>query len=350
VSPRILAIRPRALGDLVLLTPALRALKRGHPDAEIEVVTDPRYVELIGWVPEVSRVWPMQRSTLAVWRLGGELRRRHHDWVVDFFSNPRSATLTWWCGARRTAGFDVRGRRHAYHVRVPRDAPGPNGGREHATMAHLRLATAVGGKPDGKPPSLELPREVLAAGARLIEASGLRSPSRAMGLVAAGTWPTKTWPASSAAVLSRLLLAQGREVLLIAGPGEEAVTALLSRFAPGVRLMPPCDIAGLAGAIAHLGAVVGTDSGPRHLAAAIGVPTFAWFGPTHPETWQPPGEIHGYWRSPLPCAGCDRTRCPHWNCMPGLTPDTAARAVMAHLDHVDSTRESAAALRPAAGA
>ena len=350
MSPKLLAVRLRALGDVVLTTPALRALKRGHPDADLEVVTDPRYTGLLEWVPEVSRVWPLERSTLAAWRLGAELRRQRREWAIDFFGNPRSATLIRLSGARRTAGFDLRGRRHAYQVRVPRDAPGPDGRREHAASAHLRLALAAGGIADGEPAALSPPAGARAVGARLVDAAGIHAPSRAIGLVAAGTWPTKTWPAASAAMMARMLLSAGREVLLIAGPGEEAVTALLQRHAPGVRLLPPCDVAGLGGAISHLGAVVGTDSGPRHLAAALGVPTYAWFGPTHPDTWQPPGEAHGFWRAPVPCAGCDRTRCPHWICMPSLTPAEAARRVIEHLDHFESHREPAAALRPAAGA
>src|SRR5262249_61626856 len=68
VSERILAVRLRALGDVVLTTPALRALKRGHPGAELDVVTDPRYVTLLEWLPEVSRVWPLERSSLSSWR------------------------------------------------------------------------------------------------------------------------------------------------------------------------------------------------------------------------------------------------------------------------------------------
>ena len=349
MSRKLLAIRLRALGDVVLTIPALRALKRGHPGADLEVVTDPRYAALLEWVPEVSRVRPLERSTLAVWRLASELRREPREWAIDFFGNPRSATLLRISGARRTAGFDLRGRRHAYQVRVPRDAPGPGGGREHASSAHLRLALAAGGIADGQGATLTPPPEARAAGARLIDAAGVRAPSRAIGLVAAGTWPTKTWPAANAAMLARLLT-QGREVVLIAGPGEEGVTTVVKRHAPDVRVMPPCDVAGLAGAIAHLGAVVGTDSGPRHLAAALGVPTYAWFGPTHPDTWQPPGEAHGFWRAPVPCAGCDRTRCPHWICMPGLTPAEAARRVIDHLDRFESHREPTAALRPAAGA
>jgi ADP-heptose:LPS heptosyltransferase len=350
LSAPILAIRLRALGDVVLVTPALRALRRGHPEARLDVVTDPRYAPLLAAVPEVGRVWPLERSAIAVARLTGRLRRERYAWAVDFFGNPRSAQLAWLSGARRTAGFDLRGRRFAYAVRVPRDAPGEGGTREHASTAHLRLARAVGGIPDGDPARLELPRDLREEGATLLRAAGVRRPAQALGLVAAATWPTKAWPSSNAGALARRLADAGREVVLIAGPGEEGVSEVVRRHAPGLLALPACGVGALAGAIAHLGGVVGTDSGPRHVAAALGVPTFAWFGPTHPETWQPPGDAHGFWRAPIPCAGCDRTRCPHWICMPTLSSAEAARLVMAHLERVESLRESASDLRPAAGA
>ena len=115
----------------------------------------------------------------------------------------------------------------------------------------------------------------------------MRTPSRALGLVAAGTWPTKTWPTAHAARFARALTEREVEVLVPAGPGEDHVTEVVRRHAPLALVLPPCDVAALVAVIARLGGVVGTDSGPRHLAAALGVPTFAWFGPTNPDNWTP---------------------------------------------------------------
>jgi ADP-heptose:LPS heptosyltransferase len=165
----------------------------------------------------------------------------------------------------------------------------------------------------------------------LLASAGVRDASRAVGIVAAGSWPTKMWPLSHSSVLARELMAAGHEVLVIAGPGEDALTRRLVALAPGVRVLPPCGVAMLAAVIARLRAVVGTDSGPRHLAAAFAVPSFAWFGPTHPATWNPPGAMHGFWRTSLPCRGCDRTRCAHWSCLPGLAPAQGAELVLTHL-------------------
>jgi len=327
----VLAIRPRTLGDVVLTTPALRALKRGHPDAALEVVTEPRYAGLLEGLEGVARVWPLERSLGGTLALARALGRRRYRVAVDFFGNSRTAFLAIASRARLTAGYDLRGRRFAYRRRVPRTLAPAAGRREYAAATHVRLAIAAGGIEDGLEPRVAIPPAARARATALL--AGIGAAGRGtIGLVAAGTWAAKTWPRAHAAVLARRLIEAGHRVLLITGPGEGALADALAALAPGIAILPPCDVATLAGVIAGLGAVVGTDSGPRHLAAALGVPSFAWFGPTHPDTWSPPGAIHGAWWTELPCRGCDRTACPHWNCMPGLAPEHAAGLVLRHLE------------------
>ena len=345
MSGSVVAIRPRALGDVVLTTPAIRALRRGFPDASLEVVTDRRYAPLLEGLAGVDRVWALDRTWGATARLIAALRRRRIERVVDFFGNPRTAAIASLSGARASAGYDLRGRRRAYSVRVPRELPPAPGRREHASATHVRLAVAAGGIDDGLEPRVALGLAARETAARLLEGVGIGS-ARAVGLVAAGTWPTKAWPLSHTALLARRLVASDFAVVALVGPGEERVAVDLAKLAPGVRALPPCDVPVLAAVIERLSAVVGTDSGPRHLAAALGVPSFAWFGPTHPDTWNPPGELHGFIRTELPCRACDRTSCPHWICMPGLEPDAVSARVLDHLARHGRT----AALGPAAGA
>ncbi len=341
---RILALRPRALGDVVLTTPALRALARGHRGATLDVVTERPYAPLLAGLPEVARVWTLDRTLSGTLTLGRELRRQRYDLAVDFFGNPRTAQLVGLSGAPIRAGYDLRGRRGVYTLRVARSVAPERGAREYAAAVHVRLAVAAGGVADGLDTRIALSDEARAEAARVIAASGVINPARTIGLIAAGTWATKTWPRSHAAVLARGLMGVGWEVLALVGPGESAVAATLTRLAPGVRVLPACDVAALAAVIARLAAVAGTDSGPRHLAVALGVPSFAWFGPTHPDTWSPPDPRHGYWWTALPCRGCDRTVCPHWNCMPSLAP---ARATELVLDHLDRTRARTVSGAPA---
>ena len=343
----VLAIRPRALGDVVLVTPALRALKRGHPDAPLEVVTEPRYAPLLEGLEEVDRVWPLERTLASTLSLARALSRRSYRVAVDFFGNGRSVLVTLASRAPLTAGYALRGRGFAYQRSVPRTLPPAPGRREHAAATHVRLALAAGGVDAGLETRISIPPQAHQRANELLAGWGLAREGDVVGLVAAGSWPTKTWPVSHAAVLARQLEAAGWRVLLLAGPGEESVTRRLTALVPGAATLPPCDVPTLAAVIARLAAVVGTDSGPRHLAAALGIPTFAWFGPTHPDTWSPPGDRHGFWWTDLPCRGCDRTECPHWNCLPNLSPARAAELVLAHLE---THARSAPDLRPAARA
>jgi ADP-heptose:LPS heptosyltransferase len=330
MADAVLAIRPRALGDVVLVTPALRALRRGHPDAELEVVTEARYAPLVETLPGVHRVWAMERTHRGTWSLARALRRRRYRVVVDFFGNPRTALLARLCRARARAGYDLGVRRRFYDIVAPREVA-PPGRREYAAATHVRLARAAGGVDDGLDTQVALPPDADSVAERLLKAASILGP-RPVGLVAAGTWPTKTWPIAHVASFASILVRRGLEVVAIHGPGEARTSEALARLAPGVRLLPPCGVAEMACAVRRLGALVGTDSGPRHLAIAFGVPTFTWFGPTHPDTWSPSAGPHAFWRTDLPCRACDRTRCPHWNCLPGLHPEEAARRVIDHLE------------------
>ncbi|MFN8588039.1 MAG: glycosyltransferase family 9 protein [Candidatus Eisenbacteria bacterium] len=334
MSGAVLAIRPRAMGDVVLTTPALASLAAGHPDRALVVVTDARYAELLEPLPFVARVIRLGREWHATVRAAHEAREHGPAIAVDFFGNSRTALVAKLSGANRCFGYDLRGRRAFYDVTVPRETRFDGDRREHASAVHLRLARAAGGAEVPLAPRLATTAAAREDAAALFARSGVHDPANTVGLVAAGTWPTKTWPVSHAAVLAKRLMAAGRDVLVLDGPGEGAVTRRVAALAPGVRVLPPCGLSALVAVIERLGAVVGTDSGPRHLAAALGVPSFAWFGPTHPDTWNPPGELHGYWRTSLPCRGCDRTHCAHWNCLPGLDGDTAAALVLAHLERV----------------
>ena len=347
MSAAVLAIRLRALGDVVLTTPALRSLAEGHPGSALHVVTENRFVPLVEGLPFVARVHGVERTDASTRAVVATLRREGVSLAVDFFGNSRSAVIARASGASQVWGYDLRGRRALYTDTVPREQRGPGDRREHAVAVHLRLAKAAGGAESSASPQVARLAAADVEAARLLASAGIREASRAVGLVPAGSWSTKMWPLSHTALLARDLHTAGHEVLALVGPGEERLAERLVALAPRVRVSPPCGVGTLVAMIARLRAVVGTDSGPRHVAAALGVPSFAWFGPTHPDTWNPVGAEHGFWRSDLPCRGCDRTRCSHWNCLPGLSPETGARLV---LDHLERHARTPADLGPAARA
>ncbi|MBC7186555.1 MAG: glycosyltransferase family 9 protein, partial [Calditrichaeota bacterium] len=112
VPRRILVSRLRFLGDVVLTTPLLRALRRAFPEARIAYLAESPYIEVLAHHPHVDGLLPLDRQTRAA-QLSTlrQLRRAHFDLTIDLFGNARSALLLWLSGARQRIGFDYRGRR-----------------------------------------------------------------------------------------------------------------------------------------------------------------------------------------------------------------------------------------------
>ena len=347
VSRPIVAVRLRALGDLVLSSAAFRSLAAGHPGSPLHVVAESRFAPLLEEQPEIARVWPVERTIRSTLAATWALRALRPDVAVDFFGNSRSAVIARGSGAKRVWGFDLRGRRAFYHDTVPRVQHPGGDRREYAAASSLRLARAAGGAETDVRPRLTLSERARREGEQCLASADVRDPAHTIGLVPAGSWPSKTWPLSHAALLARQLLASGFGVLAIGGPGEEGMLARLASLALGVRTLRAPHVRALAGAIAPLRGLVGTDSGPRHIAVAFDVPTYTWFGPAHPEAWTPDDPRHAWWRTSLPCRACERTVCPHWNCLPALSAEEASERVLAHLERHG---RPSADLRTAAGA
>src|SRR5436190_11201978 len=123
---RVLVLRHRAAGDLLLTTPALRALRAGLPSAKIDVLVSRGVGALLGANPDVDRVIEIDRSSVvSQLRQYTKLLAGRYDLVLDMVSNPRSAFMTALTRASIRVGFDIPGRSWAYTVRVPRDPVGP---------------------------------------------------------------------------------------------------------------------------------------------------------------------------------------------------------------------------------
>jgi ADP-heptose:LPS heptosyltransferase len=329
---RILVLRRRALGDLLLTLPAVRALRESYPAARLDLLVDRPLVPVVRGLPYVDRVvaFPDRASTPrgragALLALFAAVRRARYDLVVDTLGTPQTAQLAWWSGARVRAGFAIGGRRWAYTVTVPRsDARRPLYMRD----AYLELAAAVGATTrdlsftpaggEGEDPVAD-PRA---------EAEGRDGPRVA--LAPGATWPAKAWPlAHYAALASRLVGEDGARVTVFWGPGEEARADALVAAEPRVVKAPAGDVAALARRLRAHDVLVSSDSGARHVAIGAGVPTVGLFGPTDIPTATPPAGPHRALTSPIACAPCQRLVCPLAEnfCLTRVTPALVHAAV-----------------------
>jgi lipopolysaccharide heptosyltransferase II len=332
---RILVIPSRAVGDVLLATPALRALRAGFPAAEVHVGLDEGLVPLLARNPHVDRLWPFPRRRAARgrwWRLYRDLPRQRFDLVIDLLGSPRTALLARATRAPNRVGWQLRGRGRLYNWRVPRDTDRTGRRRlQYAAGVDLDIVARCGvvGPVLDDPSLVYVPDPAVEA--RMDAA--LPDPGRPrVGVAAAGTWQAKTWGVDGFARLADRLVEAGADVLLLWGPGERGVAeAVQGCMARPARLAPPTDLDELAALLARLDLVISNDSGVRHLATARGTATLGIFGPTSPRTWTPPTGPHAWVRVDLPCLECNRTRCLHHLCMRRLDADAVAVHAVAHL-------------------
>jgi ADP-heptose:LPS heptosyltransferase len=338
---RVLVIRHRAGGDLLLATPALAALRRGLPRAAIDVVTSRAFADLLLGNPDVDSVLAFDRRSLrSQARLYLRLPRGGYDVVLDLVSNPRSAVLTALTRAPVRVGYDLRGRSWAYTLRLPREPWGESGPvLRYAPEAALDQVRALGLPAENRGLRFVVSPTARAQVDAWLEKEGVRPGRPIVICLPAGSWPAKTWPPERfAAVLDALSERDGVEPVWLWGPGERDLAARCRGLmrAPS-RMAPATGWQELGALIARASLLVGNDSGPTHVAAALGVPTVTVFGPTNPATWHPPtGPHRAVEADGLPCLHCNANVCPlpgeaHMRCMREVTVGAVVEAARAAL-------------------
>ncbi|MGB8931740.1 MAG: glycosyltransferase family 9 protein [Anaeromyxobacteraceae bacterium] len=274
---KLLVIRTdERVGNQLLTTPLLRALKLGLPAAELHLLA-PRQAEAIV-PPHVDRLWRWQKRDAfrAPLRLLGqlsELRRERFDVVVEAghwsaFSLT-AVLLARLVGGRVTVGHDRGESARFLSHPVPHD---PAKGSE--IPAKLELLAPIGVPERGFAPETGLGLEPAPARA-LLSAAGLDGRQLAV-LNPGARLADRRWPPEPYAEVARGLAARGLAVLVVWGPGEEPIAREIARLS-GATLAPPTDLGLLAGLMRAARLVVTNNSGPMHLAAAVGAPTVGVF-------------------------------------------------------------------------
>ena len=329
----ILVIRYSALGDVVLATSVLEPLRRRFPGARIEWVTSPAYASILEGLPDVARVHRLEGPGVrGAAKLARSLRGRF-DLVVDLQNKVKSAVVARAAAPRRIGSRRRTPLRAALSL-VGFDPPRVG---SHATELYAEALRPLGVDKAGRM------QVHLSPQARALAGETLRGAARPRVAVSPGaSQATKRWPAERFAEVAQALSAAGASVVLAGGPADRPA---LEAFRAACRAPVAADLTALpvdalAAALAEVDLLVACDSGPVHLASAVGTPVLAIFGPTSAERWgpRPPGRALSLC---LPCAPCSNhggARCPerHHRCM----LDLGAQAVTA------AAREMLPALRP----
>jgi heptosyltransferase-2 len=318
---------PNWLGDTVMALPTLDALRAAlPPDTRVWCVGP--WVETIV-PPEPGRVERLRSAAGVARRLRQALgwRPAGLDLAVVLPNSFEAAMAAWLSGARWRVGYAGDGR-----AALLTHALGAAPGATHQVSAYLRLLRPLGVDVVPTPPTLAVAAEAREEARALLRGAGLEPRDVAIGLqLGAAFGPSKLWPVDRLAALADRLAARGlRPVLLgTAASGElrDAVQAAVRR--PVASLVGGDRPALLPAVLGELAALVAADSGPAHVAAAVGVPTVTLFGPTDPRLTAPLGpRQRAIWRRP-PCAPCFRARCPiDHRCLAAVTVDAVEMEVL----------------------
>ena len=337
---RILIVRLRSIGDIVLLTPALHLLKNWRPDLRVSVLIEDRFRDLLEANADVDEVLELDtrhgwESVLSRLRTVRELRQREFSVCLNLHGGPTSAFLTAASGARWKLGFHHFRYRLAYHLLVP-DARRILG-QEDVHTAELQAAALFWfGMPRTEVPAARLfVRPAHAAWWREWRAQIGIAPDRAYALLnPAVRRETEQWPPERFAQIGAYLEKElGLLPLYHGGPGESSVLDAVERAAGAAILrLENLSIGQLAAALQGARLFVGNDSGPAHMAAALARPSVVIFSSLSPKIWGPwPPQGPGrYVQNPFDCSPCPGYQChrfQHPQCILSVTVEQVIETI-----------------------
>ena len=306
----ILLIKPSSLGDIVHAMPTCAAIRRAYPKARLTWLVKRAWHGLVERIDGVDRVWPVE-STLTGWLSQVPLlRAERFDLVVDLQGLFRSAAIGRLSGSSLLVGF-ANGREGSpwfYSKRVPVPQL-----EMHAVDRYLLVAEAVGAGESGAPEfRFRIPKTDHDEVDRLLSRSGVPPGTSWVAMNVSARWPTKRWPAESFAEVADRLRQDGcGAVVMIGGPEERAEVAAVSAMmkTPAIDLTGATTVGLLPALLSKASLLMTNDSGPMHIAAAVGTPVVALFGPTSAVRTGPYGMGHSVLTGKVPCSPCFSRTC-----------------------------------------
>jgi heptosyltransferase-2 len=335
-GPSLLVVQTSFLGDVVLTTPLLTALRQRVRPRRLDVLVRPEAVPLLRGHPDVDTVLVddkrgADRGLGGLWRTARRLRHERFDVAVSPHRSLRTALVLAAAGIPRRVGFaDSRGA-VLFHERVARDR------RQHDVDRNLALLAPFGPAVVPSPPMrLPVDDDAAARAAALLP----EGPGPLIGVAPGSVWATKRWTAAGFAAVVAALAADGARVVLLGAPADREVADEVARRAGGVAtvLAGRTDLATMVAVVDRLALLVANDSAPMHVACARDVPVVAIFCATTPALgYGPRGARAIVVEADLACRPCGThggRSCPRGteDCMRLVTPNAvlgAARALLA---------------------
>jgi heptosyltransferase I len=327
----ILLIKPSSLGDIMHAMPTCAAICRAYPKARLTWLVKRQWAGLVERIDGVDRVWPVEPTFTGWLSEVPSLRKERFDLVVDLQGLFRSAAIGWLSGSHLLVGF-ANGREGSpwlYSRRVP--VPHME---MHAVDRYLLVAEAVGAEKSSEPEfRFHIPQTDYDEIDRLLSRSGAKPGISWVAMNVSARWPTKRWPAASFAEVADRLQQEGcGAVVMIGGLEERADIAAVIRMmkTPAINLAGKTKVGLLPALLSRASLMITNDSGPMHVAAAVGIPVVALFGPTSAARTGPYGIGHDVLTGTVPCSPCFSRTCRNpvsLECLRTVLPEQVLAAV-----------------------
>lgn len=343
-AERILAVRLDAMGDLLMTTPAIRAIRESRPGARLGLLTSPGAAEVARLIPELDEVLPYPAPWLKPTPPGGALPARDRAFVAELAARRYDAAIVFTVHTQSAlpalltthlAGIPLRlahVRENPYHLAtdwvVDPEADAPT---RHEVQRQLDLVGAVGYRAGDEHLSIRVPPDAARRMRTLTGRLGLRHDGRWLVAHPGASAPSRRYPpAQWAKALGRLVHEDGWRVVLTGGQDEIGLVERIrtEMAVPSSSLAGRLSVAELAALLAMAPLLVANNTGPVHLAAAVATPVVVLYALTNLQhtPWAVPARVLSH---DVPCRGCLKSICPlvHNDCLRRIDPSTVVDAV-----------------------
>lgn len=294
-----------------MCTPAVRALRQNFPESRITFLTEIESEPILRFNPYLDEKIILDKKKYGnffyLWEIIRNLREKKFDLAIDFFGNPRSAYLAFLSGAKFRLGFDLPYRKVLYNLLVPR-----GNSLEYAALSRLKALRTLGVKSDDCKLDFYLSSEAKDFAEKFFLKENLKEGNLIISISLTSRRKFNFYSLERYANICDWLIDEcSAKVILVWGPDEDKIVReIVSKMKNEPLISPPTQT------LLELGAIlercdlhIGNDNGTKHIATAVGKPTFTIYGPNSPQSWTyPDSQRHIYIKKEVECQDCEKEK------------------------------------------
>jgi len=306
---KILIIRLKPIGDTVLISPVFRNLKKLFPQSEINVVVYPSIKKILENNPYINKIIILKRTNTSKIMFYLKSLFKYYDIIIDFINNPTSTMIAFFTHSKIKIGNKNK-RNFFYTVRIK------NPKKEYSAIRCLKYLQPLGLKnfKDFMPEIFLSQKDILTA-KNILNTLNLTTKNK-IGIFASAKYQTRQYPTNNLILLSKLIVKYTQfQIIFLFGKDDNKTLSKLHKSLFNEKnihfISPKINIGELASLIKEMDILITNDTGPKHIAIALNIPTLTIYGATDEKIWNPPDKKHfPIIRKNYPCAPCNKYICP----------------------------------------